>query len=146
MYPQYIEWHNIINGNRKKQIHRHHHLASSLGMVIKKPNTRTLGLSLLRQIQDPFPCIQTTTSVQQGVSLKTRSYSVRFTLHSSISVTSSWLRISCSPKSSQTRSKTFSPKNKKDLGMAYHTPPLKKSEETTGNAITQPRSHPICFL
>jgi len=25
-----------------------------------------------------------------------------------------------------TRSKKFSPKNKKDLGMAYHIPPLKK--------------------
>jgi len=43
--------------------------------------------------------------VQQGVSLKTRSYTVRFTLHSSISVTSSWLCISCALKSSQTRSK-----------------------------------------
>jgi len=30
-----------------------------------------------------------TTSVQQGVSLQSRSYAVRFTLHSSISVTSS---------------------------------------------------------
>jgi len=29
-----------------------------------------------------------------------------------------------------TRSKKFSPKNKKDLGMACHAPPLKKSEET----------------
>ena len=27
--------------------------------------------------------------------------------------------------------------------MACHTPPLKKSEETRGNAIIQPRSHPI---
>ena len=27
--------------------------------------------------------------------------------------------------------------------MAYHTPPLKKSEETRGKAITQARSHPI---
>jgi len=42
-----------------------------------------------------------------------------------------------------TRRKKNSPKNKKDLGMACHTPPLKKSEETRGNAITQPRSHPI---
>ena len=32
-------------------------------------------------------------SVQQGVSVKTRTYTVRFTLHPSISVTSSWLRI-----------------------------------------------------
>jgi len=29
-------------------------------------------------------------------------------------------------KSSQTRSKKFSPKSKKDLGMACHTTPLKK--------------------
>jgi len=39
-----------------------------------------------------------------------------------------------------TRSKNFFPKNKKDLGMAYHnysTP--QKSEETRGNAITQPQ-------
>jgi len=28
-----------------------------------------------------------------------------------------------------TRSKKFSPKNKKDLGMAYHTPPLKKAKK-----------------
>ena len=28
-----------------------------------------------------------------------------------------------------------------DLGMAYHTPPL-KSKETRGNAITRPQSHP----
>jgi len=27
--------------------------------------------------------------------------------------------------------------------MAYHTTSLKKSEETRGNAVTQPRSHPI---
>jgi len=27
--------------------------------------------------------------------------------------------------------------------MASHTPPLKKAEETRGNAITQPWSHPI---
>jgi len=27
--------------------------------------------------------------------------------------------------------------------MACHTPPSQKSEETRGNAITQPRSHPI---
>ena len=52
----YIEWHNIINGNRKKhqslllrgisfgQVHDHHHwLASFLDMVTKKPNTRTRG-------------------------------------------------------------------------------------------------------
>ena len=62
-----------------------------------------------------------------SVSLKTRSYTVRFTLHSSISVTSSWLRISCALKSSQTRSKKFSPKNKNDLGMTCHIPPLKKA-------------------
>jgi len=42
-----------------------------------------------------------------------------------------------------TRSKKFSPKIKRDLGMACHTLPLRKSEETRGNAITQPRSHPI---
>jgi len=46
-------------------------------------------------------------------------------LYSSISVTSSWLCISC-PQSSQTRSKKFSPKNEKDLGMACQIPPLKK--------------------
>ena len=34
-------------------------------------------------------------------------------------------------------------KNKKDLGVAYHTPTPQKSEETRGYAITQPRSHPI---
>jgi len=28
-----------------------------------------------------------------------------------------------------TRSKKFSPKNKKDLGMAYHIPPLKKAKK-----------------
>ena len=39
-----------------------------------------------------------------------------------------------------TRSKKFSPKNKKDLGIILH--PL-KSEETRGNAITQPWSHSI---
>jgi len=43
-----------------------------------------------------------------------------------------------------TRNKKFSPKNKKDLGMActsYST--SRKSKETRGNAITQPRSHPL---
>ena len=64
-----------------------------------------------------------------SVSLKARSYTVRFTLHSSISVTSSWLRISCTLKSSQTRSKKISPKNKKDLGMACHISPLKKAKK-----------------
>jgi len=40
------------------------------------------------------------------------------------------------------KQKKLSPKIKKDLGMACHAPPLKK-EETRGNAITQPQSHPI---
>jgi len=74
-------------------------LASFLEMAIKKPNNCTPGLSwptITRQIKDPISCIQTsTTSVQQGVSLKTRS----------ISVTSGWLRISCTLKSSRTKSK-----------------------------------------
>ena len=87
--------------------------------------------------------MQTTTSVQQGVSLKTRSNTIRFTLHSSISVTSSWLCFSCALKSSQTRNNKFSPENKQDSGMAYHIPPLKKVQKTRGNAITQPRSHLI---
>ena len=39
------------------------------------------------------------------------------------------LRISCALKTSQTRSKNFFPKNKKDLGMACHTPPLKKAKK-----------------
>ena len=52
-----------------------------------------------------------------------------FTLHSSISVTSSWLRISWALKSSQTRSKKISLKNKKDLGIACHIPPLKKAKK-----------------
>ena len=30
--------------------------------------------------------------------------------------------------STKTRSKIFFPKSKKDLGMAYHTPPLKKAK------------------
>ena len=44
-----------------------------------------------------------------------------------------------------TRSKKFSLKNKKDLVLACHNPPLKKSEEASlrGNAITQSWSHPI---
>ena len=65
-----------------------------------------------------------------------------FTLHSSISVTSNWLRISCALKSSQTRSKIFS-QNEKGFrdGLAYFTP--QRSRETKGNAITHPRSHPI---
>jgi len=119
-------------------------------MVIKKPNTHTLGLSwhtITRQIQDQFPHVQTTTSAQQGVSLKTRSYTVRFTLRSSIPITSSWLHISWALKSSQARSKNFLWKTKKkDLGIACHTPPLKNSEESRGNAITQPWSHPIPSL
>jgi len=40
------------------------------------------------------------------------------------------------------KKKKFSLK-KKDLGMACHTLPLKKSKETRGNAITQPRTDPI---
>ena len=63
-----------------------------------------------------------------AVFLKTRSYTVRFTLHSSISVTSSWLRISCALKSSNKKQK-FSPKNKNDLGMAPHISPLKKAKK-----------------
>jgi len=39
--------------------------------------------------------------------------------------------------------KNFTEKQKNDLGMAYHTPPLKKSKETKGNVITQPQFHPI---
>jgi len=48
----------------------------------------------------------------------------------------------CSKKFTKKEQK-FSLKNKKDLGMACHIPPLKKSKETSGNANTQPRSHPI---
>ena len=33
--------------------------------------------------------------------------------------------------------------NKKDLGMAWHTQPLKKAKKNQGKCITQPRSHPI---
>jgi len=42
-----------------------------------------------------------------------------------------------------TRSKKFSPKKQKGFrdGLSYSTP--QKSEETRGNAITQPQSHPI---
>jgi len=64
-----------------------------------------------------------------SVSLKTRSYTVRFTLHSSNSVTSSWLHLLCALKSSKTRSQKFFLKNKKDLGMACHIPPLKKAKK-----------------
>jgi len=55
-----------------------------------------------------------------------RSYTVRFALCSSISVTSKWLRISCALKSSQNLNANIYLKNRKDLGMACHTPPLKK--------------------
>jgi len=68
-------------------------------------------------------------------------YTVRFTLHPSISVTSSWLHISCALKILQTRSKKFSLNNKFRDGLSYSTP--QKSEETRGNGITQPQSHPI---
>ena len=45
------------------------------------------------------------------------------------------------------KQKSFSKKKtRKDLDMACHTPPLKKSEETRGNAITQPLSYPIRIL
>jgi len=42
-----------------------------------------------------------------------------------------------------TRSKKFSQKKQKGFrdGLSYSTP--QKSEETRGNAITQPRPHPI---
>ena len=33
------------------------------------------------------------------------------------------------PTNDTTRSKEFSPKNKKNLGMACHTPPLKKDKQ-----------------
>ena len=39
------------------QVHHHHHFASFLDMVVKKPNTRSVGLSwptITRQIQDPI--------------------------------------------------------------------------------------------
>ena len=39
--------------------------------------------------------------------------------------------------------KKFSPKNKKDLGMACHTPPLKKVKKQGEMPLPQPRSHPI---
>ena len=75
-----------------------------------------------------------------SVSMKARSYTVRFTLYSSkFSVTSSWLRISCALKSSQTRSKKFSPKNKKDLGIACHILSLCKHFITL---IAVPGLHP----
>ena len=56
--------------------------------------TTWLSWSSLMNTPPPSP------SVQLGVSLKTRSYTVRFTLHPGISVTSSWLHISCALKSS----------------------------------------------
>jgi len=84
-------------------------------MVIKKPNNRTLGLSWPTITKtDLRPCIQTTTSVQQGVSQKIRLKHF------------CCLKLATHFMSSQTRSKKISPKNKKDLGMAYHTSPLKK--------------------
>ena len=46
--------------------------------------------------------------------------------------------------STKQESKILSLKNRKDLGMASHTPPLKKrkSSETMGSATTLPQSHP----
>ena len=75
----YIEWHNIIHGNRKKrQSLLFREIGSGPGPSSPscffslawwlKPNTHTPGLSwstIIRQIHDTFPCIQTTTSVQQ---------------------------------------------------------------------------------
>jgi len=40
-------------------------------------------------------------------------------------------------------SKVFSKKYKGILGNVFHTPPLKKSSEMRGSAITHPLSHPI---
>ena len=73
----YIEWHNIIHGNRKEcQSLLLRGIGSGPGPSSPpscflflawwlKPNTHTPGLSwptITRQIHDPFPCIQTTTS------------------------------------------------------------------------------------
>jgi len=94
-------------------------------MVIKEPNTRTLGLSwptITRQIQ--LTCIQTTTSMQQRGSLKTRSYTVRFTLKNFC-----YLKLATHfmhSKKLTNKIQKNSLENKKDLGMTCHTPPLKK--------------------
>jgi len=132
----YIEWHNNMNENRKKhQSLLLREIGSDLGlssppscllfdMVIKKPNTRTPGLKLAYHYQtDSRPHIH---AYRPQLLCSKVFLKARFTLHSSISVISSWLYISSALKSSQTRSKKFSPINRKDLGMAYHTLPLKK--------------------
>ena len=63
----------LLRGLGSGQVHHlihHHHLAFFIDLVIKIPNTHTPGLRC-----------------------KTRSYTVKFTLNSSISVTSRWLHI-----------------------------------------------------
>ena len=112
-------------------VHHHHHLAFFLDMVIRKPNKPYLGLNwpaITRQIQDPMHTDPSQLLIQQGVSLKTRSYTVRFILHSSISVTSSWLCMSCALNNSQTRSQKIFSKEQKGFrdGLSYSTP--QKSE------------------
>jgi len=106
-------------------------------MVIKKPNTCTLGLSwptITKTDSRPFPCIQTTTSVQQGVSLKTRLKHFCY-----LKLATHFMH---SKKLTNKKQKIFSKKQKgfRD-DLLYSTP--QKSEETREIAITQPWPHPI---
>ena len=121
-------------------------------IILTQFSIHTLKLTYhYRQIQDPTSMnrplsLTTSESVQQGASSSADQellivYAVKFMLHSSTSATSSQLCISCTLK--------FTNKNNKFLrkmkgfrdGLSYSIP--QKSNETRGNTINQPWSHPI---
>ena len=88
--------------------------------------------TITKQIQDHFHAdrpLSLTTSVQQGVSLQTKSYTVI-----KVYVTLKHfchLKLAMHSKHSKSSSPTikFSLKNKMDLGMPCHTPPLKTGKK-----------------
>jgi len=77
-----------------------------------------------------------------SVSLKIGSYTVRFTLHKHFCCLKLAMHFMRSKNLTNKKQKIFSEKQKgfRD-GLLYSSP--QKSKETRGNAITQPRSHPI---
>jgi len=115
-------------------------------MVIKKPNTRTPGLS--------WPTI--TGQIQYLTSMHTdhnlcaaRCFSENLELHSMVYLTLKHFRylklathFMCSKRVTYKKQKIFFEKQKgfRD-DLSYSTP--QKSEETRGNVITHPQSHPI---
>ena len=115
----YIEWHNSINGNRMKHqkltIEGNKSWSRFIITTIMFPFLKRwvtwylypwVDLRTITRHPIPWPLSHNFCSSRFLCKLGGTQY-LRFSLHSSISVTSSYLCISCTLKSSQTKRKSF---------------------------------------